>query len=332
LSRANIKGEFLLTDSKVVIIDGGYASYAYEQKVLGNAGHRIDIFQGDRHDRQGRIKFSQGAIGLLYQWTKIDTEILDGVPTVKAVVRYGAGFDNVDLTAASERNVKVANVTKYANHSVSDHALALMFACTRALPLGEKKLRTRYLKPPRQQIFEFKDKTLGVVGLGSIGETLCKKAKSLFKRMLAYDPYLPKKRFNDLGVIKTDLKSLLAESHVISLHCNLTEETTRLINGESFRRMVQRPILINTSRGPLLDYEALLTALNNGQIHSVGLDVYWEEPPSANRDELLSHPHVIATGHYAWYSEEAMIELQKRATNNMLKLLQGKIPEDCLNP
>ena len=317
---------------KVVVIDGGYISYDYEQKVLGDAGYRLKIFQGDRHDREGRIKLSQNAAGLLYQWTSIDAAFLKAIPSLRAVVRYGTGFDDVDLVAASERKVKVANVTGYASHAVSDHALALMFACTRALSLGEKKVRTNYQRPPRQKIFEFKDKTLGVIGLGPIGETLCRKAKTLFKRRLVYDPYISDERFNRSGVIKTDLNTLLAKSHVISLHCNLTAETTRLIDKNAFRKMDQTPILINTSRGLIIDDKALLEALKTNQIHSAGLDVYWEEPPSSRRNELLSHPHVIATGHYAWYSEEAMIELQKRATDNMLMLLQGKIPEDCLNP
>ena len=320
-----------MAGEKIVIIDRGYASYPYEKTMLEGAGFTLDLFQGERHDRQGKIRFAQEAVGLLCQWTRIDSEFFDAVPTLKAVVRYGAGFDSIDISAATARGVKVANVTGYADHSVSDHALALMFACARALPLGQQKLKTRFEKPPRNRLFEFKDKTLGIIGLGSIGKTLCKKAQNLFKDILASDPYLSDEGFIELGAIKAELNTLLAESHVISLHCNLTEETNQIIDREAFRQMQRKPILINTARGPLVNEEALLEALNKNQIHSVGLDVFGDEPPLANCDELLSHPHVIATGHYAWYSEEAMIELQKRATKNMLMILQGKIPEDCLN-
>ena len=324
--------DWTVSGEKIVIIDGGYKSYQHEEKLLGGAGYTLEIFEGDRHDRKGRMRFAQNAIGLLCRLTKVDAEFLDAVPTLKAIVRYGVGFDSIDVSAASARGVKVANVTRYADNSVSDHALALMFACTRAIPLGEKMLKSQYEKPPRTSIFEFRDKTLGIVGLGSIGETLCSKASPLFKRIFASDPYVPDERFQELGVIRTDFNTLLAESHVISLHCSLTEETAKIINRNAFRQMQKRPMLINTSRGPLIDEDALLEALNRGQIHSAGLDVFCDEPPLANRDDLLAHPHLIATGHYAWYSEESMIELQRRASENLLMLLQGKIPEDCLNP
>ena len=198
--------------------------------------------------------------------------------------------------------------------------------------MGQQSLKTRFGKPPRERLFDFSEKTLGIVGLGAIGGTLCKKAQTLFKRVLATDPYIPEQRFAELGAIKADLSTLLAESHVISLHCNLTEETTGLIDKSAFTRMRQQPILINTARGAVIDEDALWEALNRDQLHSAGLDVFCDEPPRAHRDNLLAHPHVIATGHYAWYSESSMIELQERAGRNMVTLLQGNIPEDCLNP
>jgi D-3-phosphoglycerate dehydrogenase len=322
----------VLSDRRVVVIDTGYASYEYERKVLEGAGYVLDIFQSEQHDRYEKMAFAKNAIGLFCRGTIINAEFLDAVPTLKAVVRYGVGYESIDLFAATTRAVRVANVQGYANHSVSDHALGLMFACARALPLAQKVLKTRFSKPPVECIFEFNDKTLGIVGLGRIGGTLCKKAKTLFKRILAVDPYIPDKRFIELEAIKTDLNTLLTESHVISLHCNLTEETTQLIDRKAFSQMQQRPIFINTARGAVVDEDALWGALQRDQLHSAGLDVFCNEPPLANRDELLAHPHVIATGHYAWYSKTAMIELQKRAAENMLMLLQGNIPEDCLNP
>jgi len=318
--------------NKVVVIDGGYASYERERRLLESAGYALEVFQGEFHDRQGKMAFAENALGLFVRWTVVDAEFLDAVPTVRAVVRYGVGYESIDLPAASARVVKVSYVPRYASQSVSDHALALMFACARGLPLGQPSLKTRFGKPPRERLFDFSEKTLGIVGLGAIGGTLCKKAQTLFKRVLATDPYIPEQRFAELGAIKADLSTLLAESHVISLHCNLTEETTGLIDKSAFTRMRQQPILINTARGAVIDEDALWEALNRDQLHSAGLDVFCDEPPRAHRDNLLAHPHVIATGHYAWYSESSMIELQERAGRNMVTLLQGNIPEDCLNP
>ena len=130
-----------------------------------------------------------------------------------------------------------------------------------------------------------------------------------------------------------ELNVLLRESHVISLHCNLTDETQHILDAAAFSKMEQRPIIIiiNTSRGEVLEAEALLEALNAGQIYAAGLDVYRDEPPGPDMDPLLKHPRVVATGHYAWYSVSAMVELQKRAADNLLALLQGAVIEDELS-
>jgi len=321
-----------MTARRVVIIDPGYASYDFERRVLEEAGYRLDVFEGDRHDRAGRLALAQGAEGLLVRWTEVDGDFLDALPGLRALVRYGVGYDNIDIGAASARDIRVCNVQGYANHSVSDHALALMLACARALPLGQRRFLSHYNQPPRDDLFELREATLGIVGLGRIGGTLCRKAQPLFARVLACDPYIPPSRFKELGAIACSLPTLLAESRVISLHCNLTPETTRLIDRNSFAAMRQRPILVNTARGPVVDEDALLDALDEGRIHGAGLDVYWEEPPPADRDPLIHHPRVVATGHYAWYSEAANAELQTRAAKNMVALLRGELPEDCLNP
>ena len=171
---------------------------------------------------------------------------------------------------------------------------------------------------------------LGIIGLGRIGSTFCIKARGLFKRVLAVDPYVPLEQFERFGAEACDLSTLFAESHAISLHCNLTEETTDVINARALGKMKQQPILVNTARGPMIDAHALVDALNKGTVHSAGLDVFPEEPPGPVLHELMSHPHVIATGHYAWYSTRSAIELQKRATHNMIGLLTGQPVEDEL--
>ncbi len=188
----------------VVIIDTGYASYEYERKVLEEASYVLDIFQGKRHDRQGKMAFAKNAIGLLCRWTRIDAEFLDAAPTLKAVVRYGVGHDSIDLSAAMTRGVRVANVQGYANHSVSDHALALMFACVRALPLRQKVFKTQFTTPPRERLFEFHDKTLGIIGLGRIGMAVVKMALGFGMQILGYDPFAVPKEAEGLGIDVTD--------------------------------------------------------------------------------------------------------------------------------
>jgi len=318
--------------NRVVVIDSGYESFAYEEKLLRDAGYNFEVFPGDRHDRMGKIQFSRGALGIFVRWTEIDDDFLKELPGLKAIVRYGVGYDNINLDSVNKHNVKVSIVQGYANNAVSDHTIAMMYACARALPRGQLTLKTNYTAPPIEDIFEFHNKTIGIIGMGRIGGTLCKKVRPLFKDILVSDPYIPDDRFVSLGVKKVSLEALLENCDVISIHCNLTEETRELINKRTLGLMPRKPILINTSRGPVINEDDLYQAICDDRLHSVGLDVFHDEPPLQNRDNLISHPRVLATGHYAWYSTTSAVELQKRAADNLLAILEGHIPEDCLNP
>lgn len=322
----------MATARRLVILDTGYGGYDDEADAARQLGATLEVFRGDRHDRDGKIAFAKGADGVFVRWTEVDGPFLDALPTVKAVVRYGVGYDNVDVPAATARGVRAANVPGYASHSVSDHALALLLACHRALKAGVAGLRAHYNQPPREDIPEIHTMTLGIVGLGRIGGTLSCRGGRLFQRVLACDPYIAPSRFDEMGAEPCDLDTLLRESDAISLHCNLTPETTRLIDARAVAEMAQRPILVNTARGPVADEDALLEGLQQGLLRAVGLDVYCDEPPLPNRDALLNHPHVIATGHYAWYSDRAAGELQRRAAETMVLLLTGGHPEGLLNP
>ncbi|KPL20980.1 MAG: hypothetical protein AMS23_10070, partial [Bacteroides sp. SM1_62] len=244
----------------VAIIDTGYRSYDYEKELFAGMGYELQIFQGERVDIPAKRALAMKAAGILVRDTPIGEEVFSGAPELKVIVRYGTGYDNIDLEAATAHGIKVANVQGYGNHSVSDHALALMYACIRGLPTGEKNVLTAFGKPPFPEVFELHEKTLGIIGLGRIGGTFSDKARYLFSRVLATDPYITDEKFERHGAEKSDLENLLEQSHVISLHCNLTDETRHLINREAFSRMRQRPVLINTSRGPVVDTNALLEA------------------------------------------------------------------------
>jgi D-3-phosphoglycerate dehydrogenase len=319
-----------MQEGYIAVIDAGYSSYAFEKDLFEKHGYRFAVFQGGHHDVEGKLRFASGAVGLLLRWTEVNEAFLGRLPDVRAMVRYGVGYDNVDLSATARRHIRVANVQSYANHAVSEHALALMFSCARSLPMGQRTVHEQFGKPPVADVVELADRTLGIVGLGRIGGTFCTKAHCLFKRVLAVDPYIPTERFAQLQARPCDLPELLAKSDVISLHCNLTKETQGLLGVSAFKQMARQPILINTARGPLVDPEALLHALQQQNLHSAGIDVYSEEPPGEDLSPLLAHPRVIATGHYAWYSTRSAVELQRRAASNLLALLAGDPVEDEL--
>ena len=316
---------------EVVILDSGYKSYAFEKELFERNGFSLKIHPAYKGDPSEKRDFAKNADGILVRHTKIDEAFLSEMKNLRAVVRYGVGYDNIDVKACSNHGVKAANVQGYANHSVSDHAIALMLSCTRALWDTEFQLLKEFGTPPVPDIFELHDKTLGIIGIGRIGSEFCRKASSFFSQVLACDPYKPVSHFKQLSVQRVELDELLEKSDVISIHCNLTNETTHLLNKQKFLIMKKRPVIINTSRGEVISEEALLDALNSGKIHSAGLDVYENEPITDKQDNLVNHPRTICTGHYAWYSDKASLELQRRAALNLLNLLLGNSVEDCLN-
>jgi D-3-phosphoglycerate dehydrogenase len=316
---------------EIVILDSGYKSYDFEKELFEKNGFRLKVHPGFKGDPSEKRDFAKNADGILVRHTVIDEAFLSGMKNLKAVVRYGVGYDNVDIEACTRHGVRVANVQGYANHSVSDHALALMFSCTRALWNTSYQLHEGFATAPVPDVFELHDKILGIIGIGRIGSMFCKKAAPFFHQVLACDPYKPESHFNQLNAQRVELDELLERSDVISLHCNLTDETRHLLNSEKFMLMTKKPVIINTSRGEVISEEALLGALNSGKIHSAGLDVYEDEPVTERQSKLTDHPRAICTGHYAWYSDKSMIELQRKAAINLLNFLSGNEVEDSLN-
>lgn len=312
---------------QITIIDAGYRSYAYEQKLFARHGYELIKGTGKKERGSHHFKLARNAEGILVRDTPVGAAELDQMPELKAIVRYGVGYDNIDLEEAKKRGIRIANVQGYANHSVSDHALGLMFACTRNLQ-GDRK--GSFGKPGREEVFELHDKSMGIIGLGRIGSQLALKAAPLFKNIMAYDPYKSESYMDELNVKKTDLNSLLKDSHVISLHCNLSSETRHMINEANLKRLGQKPVMINTARGPVIHEKALLSALKTGALHSAGLDVFENEPTGEAQSELLNHPHVVSTPHVAWYSDYAMQIIHARASENMMALLEGKKVDDEL--
>jgi D-3-phosphoglycerate dehydrogenase len=315
--------------NRIVVLDTGYANYAYEQDLFGAQGYRFELYQGGDDDREDKIRFAGNALGILVRGTLIDSAALKRMQDLKAIVRYGTGFENIDLQQAFSRGIRVANVQGYANHAVSDHAMGLMFACIRGIGVSWPE---RFGRPMRRDIFELHNKTLGIIGIGRIGSQFAMKAYPLFKQTLACDPYRTAESIRKRGAIKSELNDVLENSHVISIHCNLTDETQHMLNMESLLAVRQQPVIINTARGAVIESSALLAALNSGKVHSAGLDVFEQEPPGGTEKPLLEHPRVIATPHVAWYSDQSVKELQQRAADNLLALLQGRRVPDEIKP
>jgi len=313
------------------ILDLGYESYDYEKNLFTENGYSLKFYDGKPQDIKAKIAFSKEMQGLLVRMTVIDENFLTSLSNLKVIVRYGIGYDNIDIAVATKHKIAVANVQGYATESVSDHAMALMFACQRGLKLAPQIIKKDITKPPFPDMFELHDKTLGIIGLGRIGNRFSQKANALFKNVIVYDPYIKNENFQQAGAQKASLNDVLKLSSVISLHCNLTDETKHILDEQAFSKMLQKPIIINTARGPVIDETALKKAIDKKDIHSAGIDVFENEPLTKKQDFLLEHRRIITTGHYAWYSLNSAEELQKRAAQNMIDMLKGKIIEDQLN-
>jgi len=251
----------------------------------------------------------------------------------RIIVRYGIGVDTIDVAAATERGIQVANVPDYCLDEVSDHALALLLMLSRqmipAIALAREDTWPVAKMPPLQRL---RGQTCGLVGCGRIGSLLAGKVKQLGMSAIIHDPYLSDERAREMGAERVSFDALLARADFISLHAPLTNETHHLFGAAAFAKMKKNASIINTARGGLIDEAALLAALDAGQIFGAGLDVVESETEvTPVRTALVRHPKMIVTAHTAWLSQQARATLQLRAVEQVLACLKGETPYGLIN-
>jgi D-3-phosphoglycerate dehydrogenase / 2-oxoglutarate reductase len=266
---------------------------------------------------------------LINQYVPITAAVLDALPRCRLVVRYGVGVDNVDVQAATERGVWVANVPDYGRDEVADHTLALAMALLRGVVALDRSVRdgTWDLEPARP-LRRLATLTWGVVGCGAIGTAVARRAAGLGMRVLGYD--LPTVR-SEAPIERVPLEGLLAEADLVSLHAALTPDTHHLLGAAALARMRPTAHLVNTARGGLVEGAALLAALDAGALAGAALDVLEHEPPDELGWKLARHRRVVATPHAAWYSEEAFHTLKSEVAREALRVLQGGPPRSPVN-
>jgi D-3-phosphoglycerate dehydrogenase / 2-oxoglutarate reductase len=266
---------------------------------------------------------------LINQYVPITAAVLDALPRCRLVVRYGVGVDNVDLQAAAERGVWVANVPDYGRDEVADHTLALALALLRGVVALDRSVRdgTWDLDPARP-LRRLATLTWGVVGCGAIGTAVAGRAAGLGMRVLGYD--LPTVR-SEAPIERVPLEELLEEADLVSLHAALTPDTHHLVGAAALARMRPTAHLVNTARGGLVEEAALLAALDAGVLAGAALDVLEHEPPDELGWKLARHPRVVATPHAAWYSEEAFHTLKSEVAREALRVLGGGAPRSPVN-
>ena len=264
--------------------------------------------------------------------------VIDTLKKCRVISRLGIGCDNIDLDAATENGIPVAYVPDASFEEVSDHTMALLMSLSRkiipirqAVKQGAWQPGKKELLTIRSTIARLNEQTLGLVGAGRIGGAVCKKARAFGMRVIAFDPYASADMIKRLGAELVSFDEILAESDYISLHAPLTNETKHLFGLEQIKRMKSTAYIINTSRGGLIDEEALLDALSKGYIAGAGLDVTDPEPPKPD-NPLLQMENVIATGHTAFYSQSSIRELRQRTIEAVADALMGRQPQTLANP
>ena len=266
---------------------------------------------------------------LINQYVPITAEVLDAMPRCRLVVRYGVGVDNVDVEAATERGVWVANVPDYGRDEVADHTLALAMSVLRGVAVLDRSVRDGvWGLDAARPLRRLSVLTWGVVGCGAIGAAVARRAAGLGMRVLGYDlPQVP----SEPPIERVPLEELLASSDLVSLHAALTPESHHLIGAEALGRMRPSAFLVNTARGGLVDTAALVAALDAGELAGAALDVLETEPPDDLGWRLARHPRVVVTPHAAWYSEEAFLTLKTEVAREALRVLEGGRPRSPVN-
>lgn len=306
----------------VVITDWGFASLDIEKSVFANMDVELKDYQCKTEDEVAKI-VSEADI-VMVQWAPVRQKAISAMTRCKGIVRYGIGLDNIDLSFAKQKGIPVRNVPDYCLSEVADHTMALMLSLQRQVVRVDRLVRQGVWKiTPPLALPPLRQSVLGLIGFGRIAQLVARRARAFDMKVVASDPFIPETIFDEFGVEKLEVDELLRTSDVISLQCPLTDATKHVINQTSLGLMKHHALLVNTSRGGLIDTTALIEALKSNAIAGAGLDVFEQEPlPLGN--ELYSLPNVVITSHNAWYSSASVGELQRLAALAAVDLLHAK--------
>ncbi len=314
--------------AKVVLTDYVWESLDVEKKILDGLADLVALkvktpaeFLDQAADCDALLNTYAGPI---------TAEVMAKMPRCKIIARYGIGVDTIDLDAATAAGIIVTNNPTYCIEEVAEHAMALLLDCARKTSFYDRMVRAgRWEVPPGKPIQRLAGSTLGLVGFGNIARQVAVRAAAFGMKVLFADPFVQQGQFKEPGT-KVELGQLFKESDFISLHPPLGPQTRKMINDDAFAQMKPNAVLINCGRGPLVDTDALVRALDAKKIAGCGLDTTDPEP-LPNPHPLRGRENVVINPHAAWYSEQAMVALQHGAPGEVRRVLQGEWPINVVN-
>jgi D-3-phosphoglycerate dehydrogenase len=279
------------------------------------------------------IAKTRDADGLVTSASPVTRAVMSALEGLKVVARTGVGYDVIDVAAATELGVVVVNIPDIWVREVANHALALLLAWNRKILTLDRQVRggTWSSGVPGPWTGALHGETVGIVGLGNIGSAFAKRVAAFETKVIACDPYVDDARFAALGVERVTLEALAERSDYVSVHTLLNAGTRHLIGEAFFRRMKPTALLINTSRGPVVDEKALYQALVDKRLAGAALDV-WEHEPVSTDNPLLELDNVIATPHAAYFSSPAVAQVPRRCGEEVARVLTGQRPLNVVNP
>lgn len=281
---------------------------------------------------EGILKVAAQADGLMVTYGQINADVIAGLEKCKVIGRFGLGVDNIDIDAATKAGIAVVYVPDYCVDEVSDHAMAMLLNLARKVSFSNSLVQAgRWEMPAVTPLSRLRGRTLGLAGLGQIPRAVTPKAQSFGLKVIAFDPFIDKDVAAKLDVDLVDFETLLKSSDYVSIHVPMMAETENLFGADAFRQMKPDALLINTARGPLVDTDALAKALDAGEIGGAALDVVPVEPLPAD-SALVGRDNVVLTPHTAFYSEDALLDLQIKAARDVAAVLGGDKPKYPVNP
>jgi D-3-phosphoglycerate dehydrogenase len=312
----------------VAVADSVFPNLDTARGVLSAIG--ADLQLASQPTSEQILKVAGPADALLVTYATITADMIAQMRRCKIISRFGIGVDNVDLAAAAAAHIVVTKVPDYCIDEVSDHTLALLLAMGRKIALANGQVHAgRWEMRAVVPLHRLRGSVLGLVGFGRIPQLVAPKAKAFGLRVIAHDPFVPQEVFAREGVERADFTQLLGRSDYVSIHTPLMPETRNLFDAEAFRLMKPTACLINTARGPIVDEKALADALDAGRLAGAALDVMPQEPPVGS--PLLGRTNVIITPHTSFYSEESLVELQRKAAEEVVAVLSGRPPRNPVN-
>ena len=319
-----------MTERLVAVADTVFPSLDPAREAL--RGLNAEVRLATEPTPEAILEVAREADGLLVTYAKITGDIIEQLQKCQVIARFGIGVDNVDVEVATARGIVVTYVPDYCVDEVSDHAMALLIALARKVTFADRLVQQgRWEMKAVTPLRRLRGRTLGLAGFGKIPQALTPKAQAFGLTVMTYDPYIPDEVTASLNVEKVEFEQLLERSDYISVHAPLLPETKQMFNAAAFKKMKSDALIVNTARGPLIDTEALIEALDAGEIGGAGLDVVEIEPLPAN-SPLIGRDNVILTPHTAFYSVESLLDLQTKAAQDVAHVLRGERPVYPLNP